>query len=146
MASGLWCWFHGIDLSCPQLELAVRSVQRCSSVNAQGVCGLLKLLLSCFLFIPSITLIITGLHFLALHGFSFTPKGFARVICFITSALTASDILTFFLITLLIFSPLPLDELLNLMTLLEIVAFGLMNLAIRPIAFPAFSAAAASWQ
>ena len=57
---GLWRWFHGIDFSCPPFELAVRSVQRCTSVNPQNVRGLLKLMFTGFLFIRSITLIITG--------------------------------------------------------------------------------------
>ena len=61
-------------------------------------------------------------------------KGFARAICFTTPALTASNILTFFLVTFLIFCSLPLNELLNLITLLKIVALGPMNLVVRPIA------------
>ena len=58
-------WFHGIDFSRPPLELAVRGVQRCTPINAQGVSGLLKLLLTGFLFIPAITLIITSFLLLA---------------------------------------------------------------------------------
>ena len=38
---GLWRWFHGIDFSCPLLELVVRGVQRCTPINAQGASGLL---------------------------------------------------------------------------------------------------------
>ena len=66
------------------------------------------------------------------------PKGFAGAICFTASALTASSILTFFLVTLVIFCPLFLDKLLNLVTLLKVMALGLMDLAVRPIAFPSF--------
>ena len=93
-------------------------VQRCAPVNAQGVRGLLKLLLTGFLFIPFITLIITDFLLLAPSGFSFVSKGLAGAICSIASALTASDILTIFLITLLIFCSLSLDQLLNLIALL----------------------------
>ena len=60
----------------------MRSVQRCTSINAQGVSGLLKLLLTGFLFIPSITLIITGFLLLTSGGLSLVPKGFAGVIYF----------------------------------------------------------------
>ena len=66
------------------------------------------------------------------------PKGFAGAVCFTASALTDSSILTFFLITLIIFCPLSLDKLLNLVTLLKVVAFGPMDLAVRPITFPNF--------
>ena len=113
-------------------------VKRCTPVNVQGVRGLLKLLLTDFLFIPFITLIITDFLLLVSSRFSFIPKGLAEAICSITSALTASDILTLFLVTLLIFCSLSLNKLLNLITLLKVVAFGLMNLAIWPITFPGF--------
>ena len=46
--------------------------------------------------------------------------------------------MVFLLTTLLVLSPLLLDELLNLMTLLKIMAFGLMDLAVRPITLPSF--------
>ena len=135
---GLWRWFHDIDFSHPPLEPAVRSVQRCTSSMHRGVCGLLKLLLTGFLFIPSITLIITGFLLSTSGGLSMVPKGLAGAVCFTTSALTASNILTFFLVMLLILCFLLLDKLLNLITLLKVVALGPMNLAIRPITFPSF--------
>ena len=91
---GLWRWFHGVDFSCPSLELAVRGVQRCTPVNAQGVSGLLKLPLTGFLFIPSITLIITNFLLSTSGGLSFVPKGFAGAIYFTTSAHAASNIFT----------------------------------------------------
>src|SRR5215216_5684265 len=50
-------------------------------------------------------------------GFPLVPKSLAGAICFTTPALSASAILTFLLIVLLILSPLLLDKLLNLMTL-----------------------------
>ena len=115
---------------CPLFKLVVRGVQRCTPVNAQGVSGLLELLLAGFLFIPSITLIIANFLLSAPGRFSLVLKGLAWAICFTASGLPTSAILTFFLITLLIFSPLLLDELLNLMTLLEIMAFGAMDLAV----------------
>ena len=68
--------------------------------NAQGVGGLLDFLLTSFLFIPSITLIITGFLLSTSGGLSMVPKGFAAAIYFTASTLTASNILTFFLITL----------------------------------------------
>ena len=114
----------------------MREVQGCTPINAQGVSGLLELLLTGFLFIPSITLIIANCPLSAACGFSVVPKSLAGAICFTASALPASAILTFYLTLLLIFSPLPLDELLNLMTLLEIVAHGLMNLAVMSITLP----------
>ena len=95
-------------------------------------------MLTGFLFIPFITHIITDFLLLTPGEFSLVMKGFARVICFTASALTASGILTFFLITLIILCPLFLDKLLNLITLLKVVAFGLMDLAVRPITFPNF--------
>ena len=64
------------------------------------------------------------------------PKEFAGVIYFTASAHTTSDILTFFLVALLILCSLFLNKLLNLITLLKVVAFGPMNLAIHPITFP----------
>ena len=100
----------------------MRSVQRCTSVNAQGVCGLLKLLLTGFVFIPSITLIITCFLLSTSGGLSLDPKGFAGAIYFTASALTASNILTLFLITLLILCSLFLNKLLNLVTLLKVMA------------------------
>ena len=134
----LWRWFHDIDFSRPPLGLAVRGVQRCTPINAHGVSGLLKLLLTGFLFIPSITLIFTDFFLSTSSGLSLVPKGFVGEIYFTTSALTASNILTLFLITLLILCSLSLNKLLNLITLLKVVAFGPMNLAIRPITFPSF--------
>ena len=53
-------------------------VQRCTPVNAQGVSGLLKLLLTGFLFIPSITLIIIGFLLSTSSGLSFVPEGVFR--------------------------------------------------------------------
>ena len=99
---------------------------------------LLKLLLTSFLFIPSITLIITGFLLSTFGGLSLVPKGFAGAIYFTAPTLTASSILKFFLITLLVLCSLFLDKLLNLITLLKVVALGPMNLAIRPITFPGF--------
>ena len=114
----------------------MRGVQGCTPVNTHGASGLLELLLTGFLFIPSITLII-GIFLLSTPGrFSLVRKELAGVICFTASALPASAILTFFLIMLLIFSPLLLDELLNLMTFLEIVVLCPMYLAIRHVTFP----------
>ena len=92
----------------------------------------------CFLFIPSITFIITDFLLSTSGGLSMVPKGFAGAVYFTTSALTASNTLTFFLITLLIFCFLFLGKLLNLITLLKVVALGPMNLAVRPITFTGF--------
>ena len=50
--------------------------------KAQGVSGLLKLLLTGFLFIPSITLIITSFLLSTSSGFSLVLEGFAGVIYF----------------------------------------------------------------
>ena len=111
-------------------------MQRCTPVNAQGVSGLLEFLLAGFLFIPSITFIIAILFLPDPGGVSLVLRSLVGVICFTVSALPASAILTFFLITLLILSPLLLDELFNQMTFLEIMALGWMNLAVRPITFP----------
>lgn len=116
----------------------MRGVQICTPVNAEGVSGLLKFLLTCFLFIPSITIITTSFLLSASGGVSLIPKGFAGAIYFTTSALTASNTLTFFLVTLLILSFLSLDKLLNLIALLKVVALGPMNLAVQPITFPGF--------
>ena len=107
-------------------------------INAYGVRGLLKLLLTCFLFIPSITHIITYFLLLTPGGFSLVPKGFAGAICFTISALSASSILTFFLIMLIIFCPLSLDKLLNLVELLKVMALCPVDFAIWAIAFPGF--------
>ena len=52
------CWLHDIDWTRPLFKLAVRGVQRCTPVNAQGVSGFLELLLVGFLFISFITLIV----------------------------------------------------------------------------------------
>ena len=93
--------------------LAVRGGQRCTPINAQGINGLLKLLLTGFLFIPSITLIITGFLLSTSGGISMVPKGLAGVIYFTASALTASKILTFFLVVLLILCSLSLNKLLK---------------------------------
>ena len=106
-------------------------MQRCTPINAQGVSGLLELLLTGFLFIPSITLIIASFLLSTPGGFSLVPEGFAGAICFTASALPASGILTFFLVTFLIFCSLPLNELLNLITLMKVMAFSLMNLAVQ---------------
>ena len=114
----------------------MRSVQICTSFNAQGVRGLLKLLLTGFLFIRSITFIFRGFLLSTSGGLSLVPKGFAGAIYITTSALTARNILTLLLITLLILCFLSLDKLLNLITLLKVVALGPINLAIWPIAFP----------
>ena len=83
---GLWRWFHDIDFPCPPLEFAMGGVQRCTPINAHGVCGLLKLLLTGLLFTPFITLIITDFLLLAPGGFSFVPKGLAGAICSIALA------------------------------------------------------------
>ena len=104
-------------------------MQRCTPVNTQGVSGLLEFLLTGFLFNPSITFIIAILLLSAPGRFSLVSRSLAGAICFTAPALPASTILTSFLITLLILSPLPLDELLNLM-FLEIMALGPMNLAV----------------
>ena len=66
------------------------------------------------------------------------PKGSTGTICFTTPALTASSILTFLLITLIIFCSLSLDKLLNIITFMEVVALGPVDLAVRPITFPGF--------
>ena len=71
-------------------------------------------------------------------GISFVPKGLAGAICSIALALTASDILTLFLISLLIFCSLSLEQLLNLIALLKVVALGPLDLAVQPIALPSF--------
>ena len=133
---GLRRWFRGIDFSHQPLELTVRGVHRCTPVNAQNVSGLLKLRFTSFLFIPSITLIITGFLLSTSAGLPLVLKGFAGAIYFTTLTLTANNILTLFLITLLILCSLSLDKLLNLITLLKVMALGPMNLAIRPITFP----------
>ena len=62
------------------------------------------------------------------------PKGFAAAIYFTASTLTASNILTLFLMLLLIRCSLFLDKLLYLMTLLKVMALGPMDLGVRPIA------------
>ena len=98
---------------------------------------------------PSIVLIITGFLLSTSGGFSLVPEGFAGAIYFTASALTANDILTLFLVTLLILCSLSLDQLLNLIGLLKVMAFGPVDLAVQPItvpsllgshSFPAFSA------
>lgn len=71
-------------------------------------------------------------------GFSLVPKGFAGAVCFTASALSASIILTFLLITLIILSSLSLDKLLNLITFMEVVALGPVDLAGQPFTFPDF--------
>ena len=108
----------------------MRGVQRWAPVNAQGVSGLLKLLLTGFLFTPSISLIITGFLLSTSGGLSLVPKGVAGAIYFTATTVNASNILTFFLIPLLILCSLLLDKLLNLVTLLKVVALGPMNLAV----------------
>ena len=112
----------------------MRVVQGSTPVNEQRVSGLPKLLLIGFLFIPSITLIITGFLLLTYGGFSFAPKGFGGAITALTH--TASGILTLFLVMLLLLCSLPLDKVLNLIALLKVLAYGSMNLAILPITFP----------
>src|SRR6266536_4504065 len=133
---GLWRWLHDIDFPCPLLELAVRGVQRCTPVNAQGVSSPLKLLLTGFFFISSITFTITNFFLSTPGGFSLVSKGLAGAIYFTTPTLAASGILTFLFVTLLILCSLSLNKLLNLIALLKIMAFGPMNLAIRLITFP----------
>ena len=108
------------------------------SRQCTGISGLLKLLLTGFLFIPYITLIIIGFFLSTSGGLSLVLEGFARAIYFTGSALTASNILTLFLITLLILCSLSLDKLLNLITLLKVVALGPVDLVVRPITFPNF--------
>ena len=64
--------------------------------------------------------------------------GLARAICFTASALSSSGILTFFLITLIIFCPLSLDKVLNLVALLKVMDLCPVDLAIGAITFPGF--------
>jgi hypothetical protein len=116
--------------------LVVGGVQRCTFVNAQGVSGFLEFLLAGFLFISSITLIVAILLLTATGGFPLILRSLAGAACFATAALPTSAILTFLFISLFIFIPLLLDKLLNILTLLEIVALGLIDFALWVIAFP----------
>jgi hypothetical protein len=129
-------WLHSIDLTRPLFKLAVRGVQGCTSVNAQGISGLLELLLAGFLFISFITPIIAFLLLTASGRFPLILRGLAGAASSATSALPASAILVSLFVTLLVLSLLLLDELLNLMTLLEIMALGPMDLAVRPVSLP----------
>ena len=113
-------------------------MQRRTSVNAQGICGLLKLLLTGILLITSITLIITSFFLPTSGGLSLVLKGLAGAVYFTTLALTTSNILTFFLISLLILCFLLLDKLYNLITVLKVVALGPMNLEVQAITLPGF--------
>lgn len=117
----------------PLFKLAVRGVQGRASVNAQGINGLLELLLAGFLFIPFITLVIAFFLLMASSRFPLLLRDLAGAASSATSDLPANAILVSFLVTLLVLSFLFLDELLNLMTLLEIMDFGLMDLAVRPV-------------
>jgi hypothetical protein len=116
--------------------LAVRGVQRCTPVNAQGVIGFLELPLAGFLFISFIGLTIAILLLTASGGFSLGLRCLAGVTYSAALALPTSTILVFLLIMLLVLGPLLLDELLNLMTLLKIMALGLMDLVVWPITLP----------
>jgi hypothetical protein len=98
---------------CPLFELAVRGVQGRTSVNAQGVSGLLELLLAGFLFISFITPIIAFL-LTASGRFPLILRGLAGATSSVASALPASTILVSLFVTLLVLSFLLLDELLNL--------------------------------
>ena len=63
-------------------------------------------------------------------------RSLARAACSAASAFPTNASLVFLLISLLVLSLLLLDELLNLMTLLKVVALGPMDLAVRPITLP----------
>ena len=105
----------------------MRGVQGCTPVNAQGISGFLKLLLAGFLIILFIAFVTTFLLLMPSSRFPWTLGNLAGAA---SSALPANAILVSLFVTLLVLSFLLLDELLNLMTLLEIMALGPMDLAV----------------
>ena len=105
-------------------------MQGCTPVNAHGVSCFLQFLLAGFLFISSITLIIAILLLTSSGGVSLILRSLAGAACSATSALPASAIMTFLLITLLILSFLLLCKQLNLPAILEVMAFGAVDLAV----------------
>ena len=101
-------------------------MQRGATVDAHGLCSLLELMLA------GLVMIIVFLFLVA------APSGpLLLVILAAATSLAATllagslgTILTFLLITPIILCPLCLDKLLNLITFMEVMAFGAVDLAV----------------
>ena len=110
---GVSSWLHGIDLSRPLLELAVRGVQRGTSVNAHGFSCFLELLLAGFFSISPVTFFSFFL-LMAPGGPIVLLWGLAAASSLVAAALPTIVFSISLLAVLLILCSLILDELLNL--------------------------------
>ena len=122
-------WFRCCDLTRPLLELVVRGVQRGATVDAHGLCSFLELMLAGLIVL---VMIIVFLLLVVALGGPLLLVILAAATSLATTLLTGplGTILTLLLVPPLILSFLLLSKQLNLLTVLEVVALGAVDLAV----------------
>ena len=126
---GICHWLYSVDLTCPLFKLAVRGMQRGAAIDVHGLCSFLKFL---------VTRLIVFFAIIIFWIFVTAPGGPLLLFIYAATARLAvtllagplSTVLAFLLLPPLIFSPLLLSKELNLSAVLEIMAFGAMDLAV----------------
>ena len=126
---GIERWFRRSDLTRPLLELAVRGVQRGSTIDAHGLHSFLELALARLVVL--IMIIIFLLLITALSGpLLLIIVAAATSLAAMLLAGTLSTILTLLLVPPFIFSFLVFSKQLNLSAVLEVMALGAVDLAV----------------
>ena len=123
------------NLTRPLLELAVRSMQRGATIDAHGLCSLLELLLA------GLVVLVMIIVFLLLVT---APGGpLLLVVLFAAASLAATllagslgTVLALLLVPPLILSLLLLSKQLDLPAVLEVVALGVVDLAVLLVGAP----------